>query len=66
MRLKYTQSNSKGYNPLTEELLLDFNVDVDYSKRTLHGYVAHFKLLNGFEKTLYWTKRKMYSTCNTI
>lgn len=47
----------KGYNPLTEELLLDFNVDVDYSKEPC-GYVAHFKLLNGFEKTLYWTKER--------
>lgn len=47
----------KGYNPLTEELKLDFNVDVDYSKEPV-GYVAYFKLLNGFEKTLYWKKEK--------
>lgn len=47
----------KGFNPLTEELNLDFNVDVDYSKDPI-GYVAYFKLLNGFEKTLYWTKER--------
>ena len=47
----------KGYNPLTEDLKLDFECTVDYSKEPV-GYVAHFKLLNGFKKTLYWTKEK--------
>lgn len=47
----------KSYNPLTEELILDFTVDVDYSKDPV-GYVAHFKLLNGFKKTLYWTRER--------
>lgn len=51
------QEQFKGYNPLSEELDLDFNCDVDYSKEPI-GYVAHFKLLNGFEKTLYWTKER--------
>jgi len=51
------QEQFKGFNPLTEELNLDFNVDVDYSKEPC-GYVAYFKLINGFEKTLYWTKER--------
>ena len=51
------QEQFKGFNPLTEEIQLDFNVDVDYSKEPV-GYVAYFKLLNGFEKTLFWTRER--------
>lgn len=47
----------KSWNPLTEEFEFDFMADVDYSKEPV-GYVAFFKLINGFEKTLYWTREK--------
>lgn len=41
------------FNPLTEEL------EIDFTKResnTVIGYAGYFKLLNGFEKTVYWSK----------
>lgn len=50
----------KSFNRLTDEIELDFNED-DYAREKLKtvGYVAYFKLINGFEKTLFWTKEKM-------
>jgi recombination protein RecT len=50
----------KGFNPLTEELSVDFIQDFD--KRELEetmGYYAMFELTNGFTKGMYWTKEKM-------
>lgn len=41
------------WNPLTEEL------DIDFEKRksdSVIGYAAYFELLNGFRKTSYWPK----------
>lgn len=32
--------------------------DAEREKKPIAGYVAYFRLLNGFEKTLYWTKEK--------
>ena len=46
----------KGYNQLTEELDADFNMD---GSGEIVGYVAYFKMLNGFEKTVYWSKAKV-------
>lgn len=46
----------KGFNALTEELEADFSVD---GKGEIVGYCAYFKLLNGFEKTVYWSKEKV-------
>lgn len=49
-----------SWNPLTEEL--DISVYGDENKREkleTIGYVARFQMLNGFEKTLFWTKSKM-------
>lgn len=45
----------KGYNALTEELNADFSVD---GVGDPVGYVAYFELLNGFTKTIYWSKEK--------
>lgn len=45
-----------SWNPLTEE------VGFDPMKRTsdvVIGYIGYFKLLNGFEKTVYWTKEQI-------
>lgn len=48
----------KRVNRLTGEI--EFNDDEDLIDRdTVVGYMAYFKLLNGFEKTLYMTKEKM-------
>lgn len=46
----------KSWNRLTEEF------EFDSSTRTSNaviGYVGHFKLVNGFEKTVYWTKQEI-------
>lgn len=32
--------------------------DAEREKKKIIGYVAYFRLLNGFEKTFYWTKEK--------
>lgn len=42
-----------NWNPLTEE------VEIDFTQRKsdkVIGYAGYFKLLNGFEKTVYWSK----------
>jgi recombination protein RecT len=41
------------WNPLTEE------IDIDFEQReseAVIGYAAYFELLNGFRKTVYWTR----------
>ncbi|TWT16434.1 recombinase RecT [Streptococcus sp. sy010] len=43
-----------AYNPLFEELEIDFTKPQD----EVVGYFAAFKLLNGFEKVTYWTKEQ--------
>lgn len=44
-----------SYNPLLEELILDFSKPQD----EIVGYFAAFKLLNGFEKVSFWTVEKV-------
>lgn len=46
----------KSYNPLTEELELDFD---SKESNEVVGYAAYFSLINGFEKTVYWSKEKV-------
>lgn len=54
----------KRWNPLTEELELDF--EAKQSDKVI-GYAGFFELINGFRKTVYWTReqieahRKKYS-----
>lgn len=43
----------KSYNPLTEEIELELAGDARGKK--IIGYAFYMKLLNGFEKTIYWT-----------
>ncbi|MBN6186344.1 recombinase RecT [Aneurinibacillus sp. BA2021] len=46
----------KKWNPLTEE------IDIDFESRAsdaVIGYAAYFELLNGFRKTVYWTKEQV-------
>lgn len=48
------------FNPLTEEYQL--NIIEDYSEREKTetvGYLATFEYLNGFRKTIYWSREKM-------
>lgn len=46
----------KSYNPLTEELDIDFIKDEKERLATpVIGYAGHFSLLNGFEKNVFWS-----------
>ena len=50
------ESQFNSFNTLTEELDADFSVEPDGQ---IIGYAAFFKLLNGFEKVDFWTKKKV-------
>lgn len=48
------------YDPLTEELFVSLiQDDEEREKAPTVGYYAFFELVNGFQKTLYWSKKKM-------
>lgn len=50
----------KKWNPLTEELDIEMIEDEETRENTATiGYVASFEYLNGFRKTIYWSKTKM-------
>ncbi|WP_076636644.1 recombinase RecT [Lactiplantibacillus plantarum] len=46
----------KGWNPLTEDFQFD---PMGRTSDEVIGYVGYFKLTNGFEKTVFWTKASM-------
>lgn len=46
----------KAYNNLTEELDADFDIE---GEGEIVGYASYFKLINGFEKTSYWSRAKV-------
>lgn len=50
------ENQFQSFNALTEELKADFEKD---GMGLIVGYVAYFVLLNGFEKTVYWSKSKI-------
>lgn len=50
------ENQFKKFDVLSEELDADFTVD---GNGKIVGYVAYFKLTNGFEKTVYWSKSKV-------
>lgn len=47
-----------SYNHLTEELEADFTIE---GHGEIKGFCAYFKLNNGFEKTVFWTKKQVES-----
>lgn len=48
------------WNPLTEEIDLRLIADDTLREQTTTvGYLASFEYLNGFQKTIYWSKEKM-------
>ena len=50
----------KSFNRLTDEVEVEFiQNDTEREKAKTIGYIAYFKLINGFEKTIYWSKEKM-------
>lgn len=50
------EGEMKSWNPLTEEF--EFDPEGKVSDEVI-GYVGYFKLINGFSKTVYWTKDNM-------
>ncbi|MCM1233843.1 MAG: recombinase RecT [Ruminococcus flavefaciens] len=49
-----------SYNPLTEDLQVNLIADdEEREKAKTVGYYAYFELVNGFQKSLYWSKKKM-------
>ena len=50
----------KIFNPLTEDVVLDWIYDEIKRENTpTAGYLASFECLNGFTKTIYWSREKM-------
>ena len=50
----------KAWNPVTEELEVELIQDDEIREKTATiGYVASFTYVNGFSKTLYWSRQKM-------
>ena len=50
----------EGWDILTEQLALVLIDDVEKrDKQPVAGYVAVFELMNGFRKTIYWTRAKV-------
>lgn len=48
------------FDPLTEEIELNMIQDEDEREKTATiGYLAMFEYLNGFKKTIYWSREKM-------
>ena len=45
-----------NWNPLSEEVEIDFT---QRKSNKVIGYAGYFKLLNGFEKTVYWSKEEV-------
>lgn len=50
------ENQFESFNTLTEEIKADFS---KVGEGKVVGYVAFFRLLNGFEKTCYWTLQKV-------
>lgn len=49
-----------NYNPLTEDIVINIMEDEeDRENAKTTGYYAMFELVNGFRKTMYWSKKKM-------
>jgi recombination protein RecT len=50
------ENQFESFNTLTEKLSANFDLPGDGK---IVGYAAYFKLINGFEKTCYWTVEKV-------
>lgn len=50
----------RGWNPITEEFsIFPISDEEEREKARTVGYLASFEYLNGFTKTIYWSKEKM-------
>ena len=48
-----------SWDPLTESFEYELHRDKPRDKETPAGYYGHFELLNGFQKTVYWTHQQI-------
>lgn len=54
--IKVHEGELQKWNPLTEELVIDFE---QKKSDAVIGYAGYFELINGFRKTVYWTKEQI-------
>jgi recombination protein RecT len=57
------KSQFQGWDALTEDLKL--NAFDNFDNDEIIGYVAYFRLTNGFEKTMFWSHDKMMKHADT-
>ena len=55
------ENQFKSWNVLTEELEGDFTIE---GEGKIRGYCAYFRLLNGFDKVVYWPTEKVKKHVN--
>ena len=64
--LEIKEGEYKGRDKATGKQLFEFIEDDDVrEEKSTIGYMADFELLNGFRKTVYWTKNKMIKHADT-
>ena len=64
--LEIKEGEYKGRDKLTGKQKFEFIEDDDEREsRPTIGYMAYFEMLNGFRKTVYWTKSKMVRHADT-
>lgn len=55
-----------GFNPFTEDLICNWITNpTERARAKTIGYAARFEYLNGFSKTLFWTKEEMMVHADT-
>ena len=64
--MEIREGEYKGKNPNTGKPMFSFVEDDDERERLpVVGYMAYFEYLNGFRKTIYWSKSKMMNHADT-
>lgn len=64
--MEVRQGEFLGRDKYTGKFLFSFIADEEErEKREVIGYMAYFELLNGFKKTIYWSKSKMEEHAKT-
>ncbi|MDR2209391.1 MAG: recombinase RecT [Azoarcus sp.] len=58
--MELREGELRAWNPLTEEIDVEMVTDATVRDALpIIGYLARFKLLNGFTKTIYWSREKV-------
>lgn len=64
--IEVREGEYKGKDPFTGKPRIEFiEDDAERLRLPIIGYFAYFELLNGFRKSLYWTKEKMEQHADT-